>query len=308
MVVVGERVAHRLDARTKVHGDAFASLGLAPFQPFAVRFLAGAEANQVRVVPVGDQLGEFAHVGADRQVGVIDPAELVGVGVDVDQRLAGMVGRDERVAVGGRLAEPRADGKDQVRVAHPLPQLGIGAVAELAGIDRALVVDRILAAESGGDRDSMPVGEDRRNDARRAGSSRRRRRWRPDWWRPSAARTAPGPLRDRALRRRGGTRGRSSARPRRAACPRVARARPGRGGRRSRRDKRGRHIRGCAGHRRSVPPIWRWGRRKRGSRSPGSPRGPVAARDIADEQDHRRRSPGMRHGRRRWHWSRRGRA
>ena len=53
-----------------------------------MRFVAAAEADQVGVGPVGDHFGEFAHVGADRQVGVIDAAELVGVGVDVDQGLA----------------------------------------------------------------------------------------------------------------------------------------------------------------------------------------------------------------------------
>ena len=49
-------------------------------------FLAGREADQVGVVPVGRHLAKFAHVGADRQIGVIDAAKLVGVGVDVDER------------------------------------------------------------------------------------------------------------------------------------------------------------------------------------------------------------------------------
>ncbi len=90
---------------------------------------------------------------------MIDPAELVGVGVDVDERLAGMVGRDQSIAVGGRLAEPRADGEDQVGVADALLQLRVGAVAELAGIDLAAVADRVLAAEGGGDRDAVAEGE-----------------------------------------------------------------------------------------------------------------------------------------------------
>ena len=37
-------------------------------------------------------LCEFAHVGADREVGMVDPAELIGIGVDVDDGLAGVVG------------------------------------------------------------------------------------------------------------------------------------------------------------------------------------------------------------------------
>ena len=85
---------------------------------------------------------------------MIDAAELVWVGVDVDKRLAGMVGRDERVAVGGRLAEARADGEDQVGLADALLELGIRPVAELAGIDPASVADRVLAAEGG--RDGIP--------------------------------------------------------------------------------------------------------------------------------------------------------
>ena len=113
--------------------------GSRPFEPFLVRFLAAREADQVGVAPLVDHLGELAHVGADRQVGVIDAAELVGVGVDVDERLAGMVGRDERVAVGRRFAEPRADGEDQIGVADALLELRVGAVAELAGIDLAVL-------------------------------------------------------------------------------------------------------------------------------------------------------------------------
>ena len=176
MIVFGrELVAHRLDARAEVERDALARLGLGPVEPFAVRFLAGVEADQIGVAPFVDHLRELAHVGADRQVGVIDAAELVGVGVDVDQDLAGMVGRDQLVAVGGRFAEPGADDDQQVGVADALLELGVGAVAELAGIDSACVGDRVLAAEGGGDRECRGGRRNWRNDARRAGSSRPRR-------------------------------------------------------------------------------------------------------------------------------------
>ena len=124
-----------------------------------MRVLAAREADEVGIDPAVDQLGEFTHVGADRQIGVKDAAELVRVRVDVDQGLSRMVWRDERVAVGCGFAEPRADGDDQVGIANALLQLGVGAVAELARINLARVADRVLAAERGGDRDAVAERE-----------------------------------------------------------------------------------------------------------------------------------------------------
>ena len=97
--VGGEGVAHDLDARAEVELDRCSvsigtRLGLAPLQPFAVRVAAGRKAHQVGIAPLGGHLAKFAHVGADRQIGVIDAAKLVGVGVDVDKQLVGMVGGD----------------------------------------------------------------------------------------------------------------------------------------------------------------------------------------------------------------------
>ena len=269
-----EPLAHRRDAWAEVERDALARLRLGPFEPFLVGFLAAREADEVGVLPFVDHLGELAHVRADRQVGVIDVAELVRVGMDVDQRLARMVGRDQRVAVGRRLPEARSDREDQVRVADALLELGVGAVAELPGIDAARVRDRVLAAEGGGDGNAVAEGEVARNDAPARGlqsapptiatgdaaslSS------------SNSAWTAPGS----GASATGGTRGRSTRLDLvAAACPREARAPPGRAARRSRRDRRGRHIRGCAAHPRSAPPIWRSGRRRRESRFPGSLRG-----------------------------------
>src|SRR5205814_7059265 len=118
------------------------SAGLGPFEPFVVRLVAAREADEIGVDPLVEHLGELAHVGADRQIGVIDAAKLVGVGMDVNQRLVRMIGCDERVAIGGRLAEPWANGEDQIGVADALLELGVGPVAELAGIDAASVADR----------------------------------------------------------------------------------------------------------------------------------------------------------------------
>ena len=97
-----------------------------------MRLLAAGETDEIGVVPLVDHLRELAHVGADRQIGMIDVAKLVRVGMDVDQRLSRMIRRDQRVAVGRRFPEASADGQDQVGIADALLQLRIGPVAELA--------------------------------------------------------------------------------------------------------------------------------------------------------------------------------
>ena len=70
-----------------------------------------------------------------------------------------MVGGDELVAVGGRFAEARANDDQQIGIADALLELGVGAVAELAGIDAAGVGDGVLAAEGGGGGDAVAEGE-----------------------------------------------------------------------------------------------------------------------------------------------------
>ena len=272
--VHGKDVAHRLDARAKVQFHALARLGIAPFEPFAMRVLAGREAHQFGVVPVGRHFAKFAHVGADREVGVVDAAEFVGVGVDVDQQLAGMVGGDELVAVGGRLAQSRTNHDQQVSIADPLLKLGVGAVAKLAGIDRAIVGDRILPAKGSSGRDSVadreigpvmtgaraPVGT--ADDRHRVGRILEQVEQRAD----RAGIGGLGYRRDaRAVER----------------LDLVAqhvfgdgehdRARAAGGG-----DAIGPRdiFRESAAHRRSAPPIWRSGRRRRESRSPGNLRDP----------------------------------
>ena len=69
------------------------------------------------------------------------PAELFRVRMDMDEQLAGMIGGEQRVAVRRRLAEPGADRDHQICVPDPFEQLRIGPVAEIAGIDRAVVGD-----------------------------------------------------------------------------------------------------------------------------------------------------------------------
>ena len=104
-----------------------------------MRVIAAREAHEVGIDPFVDHLRELAHVGANRKIGVINPAELVRVGVDVDKRLARMLGGDEGITIGRRLAEAWTDRQDQVSVADTLLELGTGPVAELAGIDLAVL-------------------------------------------------------------------------------------------------------------------------------------------------------------------------
>ena len=77
----------------------------------------------------------------------------------MDQQLAGMIGGDELVAIGGCLAEPRADDEQQVGLPNALLELRIGAVAEVAGIDRAAVGNRVLAPERRRHRNTVAVRE-----------------------------------------------------------------------------------------------------------------------------------------------------
>ena len=70
-----------------------------------------------------------------------------------------MIRRDEGVAVGGCFAEPRAKDQQQVRIANPLGNLGVGAVAKVPRIGWASVVDGILAPERGDQRDAVSLTE-----------------------------------------------------------------------------------------------------------------------------------------------------
>ena len=124
-----------------------------------MRLLTAREAHQIGIDPIVDHLGELAHVGADGQVGQIDAAQLVGIGMNVHERLPGVVGRDQRVSVGGRFAEPRADGDDEVGFSNALLKLRVRPIAELAGVDLACVADCVLAAEGRGNRDAVAIGE-----------------------------------------------------------------------------------------------------------------------------------------------------
>ena len=97
---------------------------------------------------------EFHRARADREDGLVHPAELAGIGVHVHDLLPRARRHDEPVATGRHLAEPGTDDQQQVGVAHPLGEPGIDAEPEVAGVAGMGVVEAILAAERrrGGER------------------------------------------------------------------------------------------------------------------------------------------------------------
>src|SRR6185437_7590486 len=78
---------------------------------------------------------------------LIDAAQLLGIGMDVDEALLRRRNVDEGVAAGRHLAEPRADDDEKVGRLDALSELGIDADPDIAGIARVRVVEAILAAE-----------------------------------------------------------------------------------------------------------------------------------------------------------------
>ena len=63
---------------------------------------------------------EVGRTGHDREVGLEDAPELLGVGMDVDERLRGPRGLERRIAACRDVAESRADDEQQVGVAESL--------------------------------------------------------------------------------------------------------------------------------------------------------------------------------------------
>ena len=90
---------------------------------------------------------------------MIDVAEFVGVGMDMDKRLFRVIGRDQRESIRGGFAQPRSDGEDQVGLADALLQLWVGPVTELPRINSAAVRKRILPAERRSYRDAIAERE-----------------------------------------------------------------------------------------------------------------------------------------------------
>ena len=149
-----QRLTHRHDARAEIQRHALARPRRRPGVIGVVRLQI---VRLCRAVDQRQRLAELRHGGADREIGAVGHAELGGVRMDVDEPLPRMLGRDQRIAVGGRLPQPRADHQQQIGVLHPSDQRRIGAVAQIARIGRAAVGHRILAPERGDQRHAGAV-------------------------------------------------------------------------------------------------------------------------------------------------------
>ena len=129
-----QRIAHELHGLAQVEPVAIGMRG-GPFLPLAMRFGPGVEIDDRAIIPQRGAFGEFVHAGANREVGGIDAVEFVRIGMDMDQLPVGRGRGRDGIAIGRRLAQPRADRQDQVGLFDALDQLGIGAIAQIAGIN-----------------------------------------------------------------------------------------------------------------------------------------------------------------------------
>ncbi len=217
------------------------------------------------------------HARLQHQVGRIDPAQFLGAGMQVHQRLGRTRRLDQRIAAGRHLAQPRADRDQQVGLAHPLRQLRIDADAHVTGVVGMAVVEQILEAEGTRHRQLPGLGEALQCQARRrvpaaaAGDHQRALRGQQPLAQFAQCRRSRPALRCAHPRQH------RSAQSSWSACLRAAPARPDRAGPARRCGRRAPHIR--AGDRRRAPrrPTWPCqacrGRTSAGSRPPGRPRG-----------------------------------
>ena len=79
--------------------------------------------------------------------------------MDVDQRALLVLQRRDAVAVGGCLAQPRADHQQQIGRLDPLDQLGVRAIAQVPRIDRRGRRNRILPPERCRHRQAQTLGK-----------------------------------------------------------------------------------------------------------------------------------------------------
>ena len=83
----------------------------------------------------------------DGEIGLVDVAQFVGVGMHVDQALPGTGDIDQTETGGRHFTEPRADHQQAVGFVDELVQGGIGTETEIAGIVGMFVIDKVLAAK-----------------------------------------------------------------------------------------------------------------------------------------------------------------
>jgi hypothetical protein len=89
--------------------------------------------------------GRAARDHAERRR--IDAADLLGIGIDVNQRLPWLWNIEQRVAACGGLPQPRAERDHHIAGADPLGDLCVEPDADMAAIAGMQIVEIILAAE-----------------------------------------------------------------------------------------------------------------------------------------------------------------
>ena len=88
-----------------------------------------------------DPIEEGAGRRGDRERRLVDAAELVGAGMDVDQRLPGLRHVEQRVAGRDRFAEPLAEDEQHVGIAHTGNQQRVATDADVARVVRMTMIE-----------------------------------------------------------------------------------------------------------------------------------------------------------------------
>ena len=91
--------------------------------------------------------GGGIHGGVDGQVGLVHPVQFFGTGMDVHQLLFGPWYLQQRVPTAGHLAQARANRQNQVSVFDARRQPGVDANADIARVQRVMVVKGVLKPE-----------------------------------------------------------------------------------------------------------------------------------------------------------------
>ncbi len=87
------------------------------------------------------------HAGIDRQISLVNAVEFFRAGVDVHQFLFWPWHVEQGVGAAGHLAQPRANSEDQITASDTRCQLGVDCYADIAGVERVVVVKRVLKAK-----------------------------------------------------------------------------------------------------------------------------------------------------------------
>ena len=90
---------------------------------------------------------------------MVDPVQFFGAGMDMHQGLARSRHLEQGVAATGHLAQARPDGDDQIAAANSLGKPRVDANADVARIQRVVVVKGVLKAKGVAHRQAPVVGK-----------------------------------------------------------------------------------------------------------------------------------------------------